>query len=406
MEPDIIFIGAGPIGLLGAIQLKLQCPEINIIMFEKYEDPVRKHAMYVQQKSFSGMNRSKGFGEVLDAIPSKVIISDLEIILREFAQKIGIDIKYQEVNDFKTLKNQYPNTHYFVGSGGLRGIIHPQVFLNKNQINEVLRYAVEVKYKAVGEVRTLNQLTELPGVLANTDHVVSEYVGHLKDDLTPVSLRIFISEDDYKLMKGATFKSPYTLKDQDKIPADLYKTITLYLKAREHLAQEQIEENSLKISSITMSIYASKSFCTQVGEDIIFQLGEEAFACPFYRSFNDNACCVPYFTKAMSALFKEQNIKAEISSSSIFKSSMEDPLSYYQRKVQSLVTQEIHTIYALNFGLKMIETSVDSSRYTPVIPSSKLYMTSGGKEFMGDVKRTRKKEEENPAKSSGFCALM
>lgn len=403
MEPDIIFIGAGPIGLLGAIQLKLQCPEIEIKMFEKYKEPVRKHAMYVQQKSFAGMNRGEGFGDILDAIPSKVIISDLEKTLREFAIKMGIDIQYQEVKDFETLKNQHPNTHYFVGSGGLRGIIHPQVFFNKNQINEVLRYAIEVKYKAVGQVRSLNQLTELPGILANTEHVVSEYVGHLKEGLTPISLRIFISENDYQLMKSATFKSPYTLDDQDKIPADLYKTITLYLKAREHLAKEQIDEDSLRISSITMSIYASKSFCTQIGDDVIFQLGEEAFACPFYRSFNDNASCVPYFTKAMTALFKEQDIKAESSSSSIFKSSVEDPLCYYQRKVQSLVTQEIHTIHALNFGLKVVESSVSSSRYTPAISSSKLYTTAGGKEFMGDVKRARKNEGDEPSSS---CALM
>lgn len=46
---DIIFVGAGPIGLLGAIQLKLQCPDKEILMFEKYEVPIRNHAMYVEQ---------------------------------------------------------------------------------------------------------------------------------------------------------------------------------------------------------------------------------------------------------------------------------------------------------------------------------------------------------------------
>jgi hypothetical protein len=405
MEPDIIFIGAGPVGLLGAIQLKLQCPEIEIKMFEKYQEPSRPHAMYVSQKSFAEMDRSEGFGDILDAIPSKVIISDLEKTLREFAIKIGIDIQYQEIKSFKTLQEQYPNTHYFVGSGGLRGIIHPQVFLGKNQINETLRYAVEVKYKAEGAVRSLSKLTELPGVLANTEHVVSEYVGHLKEGLTPISLRIFISEDDYEVMEGATFKSPYTLEDKAKIPEDLYKTITLYLEARKHLAAEHIKEGSLKISSIKMSIYASKSFSTKVGENIIFQLGEEAFACPFYRSFNDNACCVPYFAKAMTALFKERNIQAESSSSSMFhKTSQEDPLSYYHRKVQKLVKQEIHTIHALNFGLKAIESSVSSSRHTSKISSSTLHLTQGGKEFMGKVRRAREKDNEE-ASSSG-CALM
>ena len=37
MQPHMIFIGAGPIGLLGAIQAKLVCPDLEIKMFEKYK---------------------------------------------------------------------------------------------------------------------------------------------------------------------------------------------------------------------------------------------------------------------------------------------------------------------------------------------------------------------------------
>ena len=182
MKPDIIFIGAGPIGLLGAIQLKLQCPDKNILMFEKYQEPVRTHSMYVDHDSFAGMDRSNGFGKLLDDISSKIQISDLEKTLRQYAAQIGIHIDYNEITDFKELQQQYPDTHYFVGSGGLRGIIHPQVFNNENQINEPLRYAIEVKYKANGKTRKLNKLTEIPGVLAYGNHLVSEYVGHEKDD--------------------------------------------------------------------------------------------------------------------------------------------------------------------------------------------------------------------------------
>ncbi|ARB92111.1 hypothetical protein [Legionella longbeachae] len=257
---DVIFIGAGPIGLLGAIQLKLQFPEKEILMFEKYEVPIRNHAMYVEQSSFSGMDRSNGFGEVLERIHSKVTISDLEKKLREYATSIGIKIQYQEVKDFNELQEQYPQTDYFVGSGGLKGIIHPQVFNGENQINEPLRYAAEVKYKVSGTTRTLNKVTELPGVLAHTKHLVSEYVGYLKEGQTPISLRIFIDESTYQAMKGATFKTPYTLTDKDKIPPDLYQTLTTYLKGRKHLAQEIIEEGTLKISTITLSFMPVKIF--------------------------------------------------------------------------------------------------------------------------------------------------
>ncbi|WP_454781888.1 hypothetical protein [Legionella sp. WA2022007384] len=405
---DIIFIGSGPIGLLGAIQLKLQCPEKEILMFEKYEIPTRNHAMYVEQSSFAEMDRSKGFGEVLDSIPSKVIISDLEKKLREYATSIGIKIQYQEVKDFDELQKQYPDTNYFVGSGGLRGIIHPQVFNGEDQINEPLRYAVEVKYKAVGATRSLNKITEVPGVLAYTKNLVSEYVGHLKDGQTPISLRIFIDEPTYQAMKEATFKAPYTLADKGKIPRNLFETINTYLKGRHHLAGETIEDNSLKISTITLSLYASKDFCKQIDGKTIFQIGEEGFACPFYRSFNDNAACIPFFTKAMRALLNNNNVESnKIASSSFFSVSTveEDPLEYYQHSVQGLVNSEIRTIHYLNFGIEMLETSVASAQSAPQFSGAKLNLKRGGKIFLDEAKREQHNDKKKTASSSS-CILI
>lgn len=408
--PDIIFIGAGPIGLLGAIQLKLQSPEKEVLMFEKYAVPVRGHAMYVDPRSFAGMDRSRGFGEILDSIPSKVIINELEKTLRTFAASIGITIEFEEIRNFNELKSRYPDTEYFVGSGGLRGIIHPQVFNNKNQINEMLRYAVEVKYKASGATRGLHKVTELPGILANCNHMVSEYVGRERDGVTPVSLRIFIDEATSQSMKDATFRSPFTLEDEDRIPPDLYRSITRYLSGRYHLANESIVEGSLKISALTLSIYASQTFCAKVDGRTIFQIGEEGFACPFYRSFNDNAMCVPFFGKAMKALFENRGIASETfssqpSSSSLFgRSSIsatrhQDPLEYYQEKVQQIVTSEIRVISALNFGLSMLETSVASSRITPMITGSSLSFRQGGRDFLAEG------ENGEPHKSTG-CVLI
>lgn len=57
----------------------------------------------------------------------------------------------------------------------------------------------------------------------------------------------------------------------------------------------------------------------------------------------------------------------------------------------------------MSFGLKVVESSVSSARYTPAISSSKLYMTEGGKEFMQEVNETKKKDSDAP---SGRCSLM
>lgn len=405
---SVIFIGAGPVGLFAAIQLKLQCPAKSILMFEQYETPTRTHAMYVDSNSFAGMDRSHGFGDILDKIPAKVIISDLEKTLRAFAASIGITIKYEVVKNVEALQELYPETRFFVGSGGLRGVVHPEIFSSENQIKEDLRYAVEVKYKAVGEVRSLSKLTQIPGILAHTNHVVSEYVGHLKDGLTPVSLRIFIDDETYGAMKAATFKKPYTLNDTDKIPANLYQTIVSYMKGRKHLAGEKIEEGTLKISTITLSLYASKDFGKRVGEKVFLKVGEEGFACPFYRSFNDNVSCVPSFVRTMDALFHAQLIERPSKVSSTFFSSSsedQDPLVYFQNSMQSMVDSEIRTVRLINTGVDILETSALTSRAIPQVAHSKLKVQGNGRMFLADVAGQDVKMVQKDATSSS-CLLL
>ncbi|ASQ47315.1 hypothetical protein [Legionella clemsonensis] len=58
--------------------------------------------MYVEQSSFAGMDRSQGFGELLDSIPTKVIISDLEKTLREYEHELGLKLN---IKKSKTLMN-------------------------------------------------------------------------------------------------------------------------------------------------------------------------------------------------------------------------------------------------------------------------------------------------------------
>jgi len=391
MKPDVIFIGSGPIGLLGAIQLKLSCPETDILMFEKYENPVRSHAMYLNHGSFTRMNRTHGFGELIDAMPGKVIIREFELELRAFAVSLGIDICFQQVDDFKELEKEFPDTKYFIGSGGLRGILHSQVFNSDNQVNEPLRYAVEVKYKAEGSVRKLGTLTEVPGVLAHTKHLVSEFVGHEKNGSTPVSLRIFIDEETSLHIREATYKNPFLLDDPDhreKMPSDLLDSIETWLSARRRLAHEIIEDDAVKITMITLSLYASRDFCRETEGKVIFKIGEEAFACPFYRSFNDNAYCIPYFTKAMKALLQKTPVTDFGKGSSRLYSAETHmhPPEYYQKAIQKFINREMVVVHMLNSGITGLEMSAATSRKVPLVSGSKLMSNEDEREFLRERK--------------------
>src|SRR4051794_27571662 len=51
-QPDVVFVGAGPVGLWTAIQLKILQPKLNILMLEKYEKYQRNHVLRVSPASF------------------------------------------------------------------------------------------------------------------------------------------------------------------------------------------------------------------------------------------------------------------------------------------------------------------------------------------------------------------
>lgn len=55
----------------------------------------------------------------------------------------------------------------------------------------------------------------------------------------------------------------------------------------------------------------------------------------------------------------------------------ETPLEYYQRNVQGFVNSEIRTVYYLNLGIEMLETSVSSSQAVPKFAGSKLNLKEG-----------------------------
>ncbi len=51
-KADVVFVGAGPVGLWTAVQLKLASPQTNVLMLEKYIEYQRSHVLKVDPASF------------------------------------------------------------------------------------------------------------------------------------------------------------------------------------------------------------------------------------------------------------------------------------------------------------------------------------------------------------------
>src|SRR6478672_8952045 len=106
--PDIIFIGAGPVGLFTAIQTKLYDPNLDVVMFEKHAEYQRKHVLLIDKTSYVGSHQDQRFQEILAELIGPVRTNKLEEQLLSFAHSIGITIEYNNITSVKELIEKYP----------------------------------------------------------------------------------------------------------------------------------------------------------------------------------------------------------------------------------------------------------------------------------------------------------
>lgn len=390
MNPKVIFVGAGPVGLMTAIQAKLYDPDLPILMLEKYPEYKRKHILHLEQSSFADSHPDQEFQNFVKSLPSSIRTNELEDALLVYAKKLGIVIEYAEVKSCKELAQHCPSAEIIVGADGSHSIVHEQIFNHEYQIQKTLQHIAELKYEVQGDTRPLNKIMEVVPALTYTRHLISEFVGKENDKKTPVSLRLFIDETTYEKMKNATFKNPYHLSDiqqsQDQEIKALNESINAWLTARKDLANEQRIENSERLTTTHLPVYASKEFVNEgYAGKTWFLVGDAAFGVPYFRSLNNGILCSSQLAKAIHAGIHHQSIPVEtFSDSSSFSSSSvrqeETPAENYRNFIQRLVVKERWLAEAKSMGVTSLQVSAASSRAMPV-PRMKLLKTAGGRNF-------------------------
>lgn len=391
--PRIVIVGAGPVGLFSAIQLKIQNPELSILLLEKHSEYQRHHTLSLNQASFKNIYPDPTLLQFTKEFKQTILTSELENKMLDYVKKLGIEIDYKEViakREEKTkpypetmtcdeLCEQYPDADIIIGADGSHSVVHKEVFNNQYQKSTSLEYIAELKYNAIGKVKPLNELKELPLALYNAKHFVTEQVGEENNSVTPVAIRIFIDELTYKKMEGATFKNPFHLSDAKK-DENLDRTIRIWLLARKEMAKEIIQPDSDRLTVTHLPIYASKEMVKKHKGKTWFLVGDAAFGVPFFRSLNNGILCSSQLAKAITAiLHPNKKIVA--------------PEKFYSNYVQHLIDKEFFTAYSKTVGVDSFITSFHIAQpiyqalqafgnKIPVIKEMrKLSMTDGGKHF-------------------------
>lgn len=376
MVPNIVFVGAGPVGLWTAIQIKLRNPALDIRMHEKYQEYKRKHLLKLNKKSFANAATNESLLAMINGLATSVRTTELENGLKQIAHELGIEIVFGAVDNCEELAANYPETPLFIDASGSHSITRTQIFDDAKQTEKNLQYIAEMKYEALGNAQAQSFLKTL-GAQSYTPFLANEAVGRVSPDgQTPVSIRFFIDEETYTQMQDATFKNPYTLDNLNDMPKRMAEAVEARLILRERY--EQRIENSEKITVTTLPVYAAAQFTKHShGKDWCL-VGDAALGVPYFRSLNAGLeagtqlalCVADYFKpkgdnelaqRATAASFSKRNPSAMF-----MPEKAATPLEQYEKYMQKKASKEINDAEWKNVGVNMAEFSAASSYQTGV----------------------------------------
>lgn len=285
MNPDIVVVGAGPIGLFTAIEMKLHNPALQIKIVERNKQYSRHHILKLEEASLQNSLTCQTY-EAVQKLHGFVPTSEIESTFLEIAQNLGIEIETGvKIQNPRELLKQYPTAHTVIGADGAHSTVRRHLFDDKKIVDTNLQYIVEIKYKAQGPTSCLSNLVYGPA-LGQINHFISENVGKEKNGETPVSLFIFVDKETYTEIRQVPNGRLTDLKPNSKRMKDLLNTLRPWLSLRKTAVGEAMVKNSEKINGVALSVYQSECFAKEIDEKRVYLVGDAAAAVPYFRALN------------------------------------------------------------------------------------------------------------------------
>lgn len=322
INPDVVVVGGGPIGLWTAIQVKASTNK-NVLVLEKYKEYKRADInLRIAAASLKGLPNIESL-KPLKLLASKwgnksVPIKQLEEELEKCAHDLGIKILKGAVAEPKTLHQQYPSAKVFIGADGARSSVRKELFGDQFRFNNPLQYIVQAQYKIQtpleldhGSYQKAKQITKTYIQQKFAGNLITQIIRPLANNESQVTLRIFVDESTYKKMANATFSNPYYFeKDLIKIPDELRETLIKWWGSQsDHKILAEAEKTN-KITVIPLASYASKeAFIVTKNERrppvVTALVGDALQAFPFFRAINNGFLNGTKLAECVKNAFKE-----------------------------------------------------------------------------------------------------
>jgi 2-polyprenyl-6-methoxyphenol hydroxylase-like FAD-dependent oxidoreductase len=298
---DVVFIGAGPVGIWTALQIKQRCPGADIVMYERHEVYQRTHVLRLDH--WSMLLYAKGeadeaahlfyeevAGTRLTTIQREfaksffIRTSDLETALLNYARRKGIDIRFQRIESPAEAEALHPEVRFFVAGDGANSPMRTALLGPDSLEKHDLQYVVELKYEEAGDSGRFNT-AQAWQYNRSLHHTAMDYVGKTKDGRTPVTLRLLLKREVYDRLPEMTFANPHMLA-KGGLPAEVEADIRTYLTTREAEFGTTMVPGTGKLSRLILSMYASSRFAVKRDDVGWFLVGDAALGVPYFRALN------------------------------------------------------------------------------------------------------------------------
>ena len=321
-KAEVVMVGAGPIGLVAAIQLAEAGLGITPVLIERHKEYLRTQRLHMDLRLLTSANlRAKllalvpAQAQAIDEHHLNVPIQDLENLLLEEAKKLNIQIIYkqfitpaqlakelaehkmQEQKELEQAKQTdyvvgldevqklFPDCKIIIGSDGSRSAVRETFEQDEADVKKTdLRNLIELQYTVEGKVKELAWATYVLSQPLLDGFLCSEHIAYDEaKKRSHITLRFIVDKETYNdpTLNGVNAKNLHPLSA--KIPERLKRAINIWLNTR---GDNNIVMGSSKLNKITLSIYTSRHYAQAVGQKPVILIGDSSCGFPFMKGYN------------------------------------------------------------------------------------------------------------------------
>ncbi|MEI6094312.1 MAG: hypothetical protein WCR08_02420 [Gammaproteobacteria bacterium] len=364
MSNKIIIVGAGPIGLWTAIQLKLQRPDLEILIHEKRSEYTRHHTLWLSPQSFADCQTDEY--QIIESLIRQlrrnphIRTKKLEEILKNLAERLGIVIHYKaKITEIdRDLLSVYPDATLIIGADSIHSTVNEKIFGAENTHSMPLAYAAQIKYNTQGASLQESTLFETYPLLKQSHYLAAITHGKVDEkNEAPITIQFLVPKSIYDALRtirpSGQAINLFSEEMHELIPSELLADIKTQIGYR--LAHnENILLESVQLTTTALPQQRCRHTTLYKEGHYYGLIGDAALGLSYFQGMNSG---LHLATKFSAAIVKQWG---EICNHN--PNALKDYETQYDRFANTAVRQG----YQTNFMLKFFRYYLDVSALFPI----------------------------------------